>query len=219
VAEDLSRTWTARQPSSLGRFLLTLDERLRERHAVFEYTSDPRCILRMQVVSLEHDICLRDGTSAGVGERMIDLHLWTEQIPSMPDQGASIGWARRMNAGMVIALRELAQFLRQRPDLDDILVLRARTPFTGPQGIAQSVRLMGGYGFEAVAEPALLSLRDRVHRLGENMLITLMVLAHNPPALRGDTLLRERALLFMSRATLERRYLTSPTASSSRPYR
>ncbi len=216
MVEAFSRDWAGRQHSSLGRFLLALDERLRERHAVFEYTSHPSCILRMQIGSLDHDVYLSDGTAARAGERLIELHLWTEQIPPMPEEGPSIAWARRMNAGMIIALQELAQFLRRRPEVDDILVLRAKTPFTGPQGIAQSVRLMRGYGFEPVPEAAPLTLRDRAHRLGENVLITLMVFAHNRPALRADTLKRERAPLFMSRATLERRYLTCAPALLSR---
>jgi hypothetical protein len=43
-------------------------------------------------------------------------------------------------------------------------------------------------------------------RVGENLFISLMVLAHNGPALRRDTLRRDRIHVFLSRQMLERRY-------------
>jgi hypothetical protein len=66
--------------------------------------------------------------------------------------------------------------------------------------------LMQRYGFESIADaaPATMALLSR--RLAENILITLMVMAHNPAALKRDTLRRGRSVLFMSRRVLEARY-------------
>ncbi len=48
--------------------------------------------------------------------------------------------------------------------------------------------------------------RRRLLRFGENVLISLMVLARNGVALRIDTLARSRVQVFLSRRTLMRRY-------------
>lgn len=197
---------TSRSYSPLRHIVLALDRRLRDSHSVFEYTSHPCCILRIELARLDRDVHMADGTGGCRGDRMIELHLWNEHIPPMPREGASIGWARKMNSGMITSLRKLAEFLAGHAELDEISLLRAKTAFGGPRRSAQSERLMHGYGFEPVPETGT-SVTQRGQRAAENLLITLMVLAHNPPSLRTDTFRRDRTSLFMSRRVLEERYL------------
>ena len=45
-----------------------------------------------------------------------------------------------------------------------------------------------------------------MHRLGENILISLMVFAQNARALRLDTLMRVRVPIYLSRRTLEQKF-------------
>jgi hypothetical protein len=47
---------------------------------------------------------------------------------------------------------------------------------------------------------------ERLHRFGENILISLIVLAHNPGALRPDTLKRVRVPIYLSRRVLEKKF-------------
>jgi hypothetical protein len=49
-------------------------------------------------------------------------------------------------------------------------------------------------------------VKEYARRVGENLFISFMVLAHNGPALRRDTLRRDRIHVLMSRQMLERRY-------------
>jgi hypothetical protein len=53
---------------------------------------------------------------------------------------------------------------------------------------------MQRYGFETVADAKPATMAQRGRRLAENVLMPVMVLAHNPVALRRDTLLRGRRL-------------------------
>jgi hypothetical protein len=46
----------------------------------------------------------------------------------------------------------------------------------------------------------------RIHRLGWNFLMFLLVLATDPIALRMDVFWRDHALVYLSRAALGRRY-------------
>jgi hypothetical protein len=190
----------------LEQLIFGLDGVLRRWQSVIEYTHDPTCILRIKLGRLDRDFVLADGTSGHAGDRFIDLHLWNEQIPPMPKKGASIAWARQMNFCFQHSLRQLARYLASRSDLDDISVLRCTMAFGGPERNAQMVRLIGRYGFELVPAAAPATMGERACRFGENILITLMVLARNAAALRRDTLRRGRTRVFMSRQALEQRY-------------
>jgi len=50
------------------------------------------------------------------------------------------------------------------------------------------------------------STGERLHRFGENILISLILLAHNPGALHFGTLKRVRVPIYMSRRVLERKF-------------
>jgi hypothetical protein len=190
----------------LDKLIFELDRVLRRWQSVVEFTHDPACILRIRVGRLDRDFVLADGTAGRVGERFIDLHLWNEQVPAMPKEGASIAWARQVSLCFQHSLRQLARYLASRSDLDDISLLRCTMEFAGRERDDQMVRLIGRYGFELVPSATRVTLGERARRLGENIFISLIVLARNRGALRRDTLRRGRTRVFMSRKVLEQRY-------------
>jgi hypothetical protein len=201
----------------LERFVFGLDSILRRCNSIIEYTSDRNCILRIKLGRLDEDIVLSDGTRGRADVRIVDLHLWNEQIPRMPKQGASIAWALQMNACFRFSLEELARYLARRPDLGDVVFIRCNMAFGGPERNAQMVRLISRYGFELVPAATAVTLAERGRRCGENILISLMVLARNAAALRHDTLRRARTQVFLSRQALERRYGADGIDPTRRP--
>jgi len=78
--------------------------------------------------------------------------------------------------------------------------------FAGRERNDQMVRLIRRYGFELVPSATTVTIGERALRFGENIHISLMVLARNTAALRRDTLRRGRTRVFMSRKVLEQRY-------------
>ena len=197
---------------ALGRLIFRIDDHLRARQGVVEFTGHPRAIFRLRVRALDQDVVLVDGTRAGAGERIADLHLWNEQLPIL--RGDSLAWARQMNRCLDLSLRELARHLAGRGDLDDVAAIRADMGFGTADQLRQLARIAGRYGFEAVADRRELSKGRRLHRLGENVLISLMVLARNGEALRPDTLARSRVQVFLSRHALMRRYAGSEASAA-----
>ena len=195
-----------RRHSRLERVIFGIDGALRRWQSVVEFTGDPNCILRIRIGRLERDLMLTDGSFGRAGDRFVDLHLWNEHVPAMPRQGASIAWARQMHVCFQQSLAQLARYLAERGDLNDISVVRCTLMFAGPERDGQMARLLARYGFELVPADNPLGVRERALRFGENILISLIVLARNAAALRRDTLRRGRRRVFMSRRLLEQRY-------------
>lgn len=199
----------ARSSSShpwLAEAFSALDLWLRRRQAVFEYTDNRACVFRIDVNRSPRPLALRDGTRVRAGQRIVQLHFWNEQIPIMPKDGPTIGWARQMQRAMVISLQELARFLAARPDLGDVTVISGQAPSGTRIQRDQLGRIMARYGFEVVAAPEHLTFAERLHRFGENILISLIVFGRNAGALRSDTLARVRLPIYLSRRVLEREF-------------
>jgi YkoP-like protein len=186
--------------------LSAFDNRLRRRQAVFEYTHDPACIFRIDVTRASREVTLRDGTTVRHGDRVVRLHFWNEQIPTLPEDGATIAWARRMQRAIGRSLDELGHYLAAQPDLADIAVICGHVPSGTKSQSGQIARIMAYYGFETIPETGPLPLAERLHRFGENILISLIVLAHNAGALRSDTLARVRVPIFLSRRALDHEF-------------
>jgi hypothetical protein len=189
-----------------GRMIEALDARLRARLGVSEYSHSPLCLFRLQLTTADTDAVLSDGTRVRRGDRVLDLHFWNDQVPPIPAEGPTVAWARLMVRRLEFSLQELARYLTERRDLDDIVAIRAEIPL-GP--IEQAVRITqvcGRLGLEVVGLSEAKSLAQRLHRLGDNILISLFLLANNSRALHADSIRRERFVSFMSRKKLEGRF-------------
>jgi hypothetical protein len=186
--------------------LSAFDDLQRRRQAVFEYTRNPACIFRIDITRASRGVTLRDGTFLQPGDRVVRLHFWNEQIPTLPEDGATIAWARRMQRAIGGSLEELACYLAGKSDLADIAVICGHVPSGTKSQSGQIARIMAYYGFETIPETEPLPLAERLHRFGENILISLIVLAHNAGALRSDTLARVRVPIFLSRRALDHEF-------------
>lgn len=200
----------------LAEALSALDHCLRRRQAVFEYSGHPSCVFRLDLARSHRSLILRDGTKIHPGDLIARLHFWSEQIPPMPKVGPTIGWARQMQRAMALSLRELARYLRSRPELGDVAAICGDAPSATTAQSGQLARIMARFGFEAIVEPEHLPLGERLHRFGENILISLVVFARNAGALRADTLNRARLPIYMSRRVLEEEFggMEEPTTGA-----
>lgn len=203
----LSQTHSAHFDHPLIRALVTvIDRTLRRRQGVEEFTHAPDCIFRIETIRADARVSLSDGTLVRPGDRIIDLHLWNEHVPLMPAAGPTLTWARQMSRGLDVSLRELAAYLARRQDLGDVVALRAQMKFGSAQQSDQLARISGHYGFEKVEQRGPLSLGERLHLLGDSILISMIVLARNAAAFRLSGLWRDCTVVYLSRRTLLRRY-------------
>jgi hypothetical protein len=201
----------------LGVLMEVVDRRLRCRLGVSEYTRSSDCILRMQIIRNADYVRLKDGTCLRPGDRIVDLHFWNQQVPLMPVAGPTLGWARRMNDSFKRSLQELAHHLATRTDVDDIVAIRAIAALGADTRGDKISCILSRFGFETVLQQETPSAARQIRRYGENMLISLMVLAYNATALRPDTLKRGRVQAYLSRRELGDRYGAAPKRTCRLP--
>ena len=156
-----------------AKLIFALDRCLQRRGGVFEYSDKSDCIFRLQLSRLSSDVLLSDGTFGHVGDRVIDLHFWNEQIPVPPTPGYSLAWGCAFNRSIEGSLRGLAEFLMRKPELSDIRIIRANI------NLEPLDRIAARHGFEAIRDPIKPSTWERMHQFGENILFFLLALACN----------------------------------------
>jgi hypothetical protein len=192
----------------LTKIIASIDRKLRAQQGIVEYSACPRCIFRMQLVSNTQTLILPDHTVIPAGARLIDLHLWNEHIPPFSGKGPTLGWARRVSADLELSLRELARLLAEDSALEDVAAISAKLAFGSAQQSEVIAHLAERFGFLRAIGPknAHSSPAQRLHQAGENILISLLVISHNPAALRPDSLWRSRVRVFLSRRRLMDRF-------------
>ena len=84
-----------------AKLIFALDRRLQRRGGVFEYSDKSDCIFRVQLSRLSSDVLLSDGTFGHVGDRVIDLHFWNEQIPVLSPRWQAIRWLGDAGAAFI----------------------------------------------------------------------------------------------------------------------
>jgi hypothetical protein len=183
-----------------------IDSALRARQRILEYSDRPNCIFRMHVAAAASDITLSDATRIEAGSRLVNLHLWNERIPPFPDRGPTLSWARGLCHDFEISLGELAAFIACHPALDDVVAIAGNLVLSSPQKAQLLENLAARYGFVRAIDSGSRSASQRLHQLGENILISMIVISFNPAAFRIDFLRRNRLQVYLHRAELMRRF-------------
>ncbi|WGR93926.1 hypothetical protein MTX26_30695 [Bradyrhizobium sp. ISRA443] len=191
----------------LSPLVSIIDSALRAGQGIFEYSNCPRCVFRLQLAAVTCDIVLTDGTCLCAGSRLINLHLWNEHLPPFPAQGPTLGWARRMCRDFETSLEELATFVASNPALEDITAVGGKMMFGSTEQTQLVAHFAERYGFvRALDVPRSSSIAERLHLMGENILVSLIVISHNPAAFRLDRLRRDRVPVYLHRAELLKRF-------------
>lgn len=191
----------------LNTLVSMIDGALRARQEIFEYSNDQHCVFRVQLAAATCDIALSDGTRLAGGTRLLNLHLWNEHVPPFPAQGPTLGWARGMCRDFETSLEELATFVVSNAALQDIAAVGGKMMFGSTEQTPLVAHLAERYGFVRVIEPAPnRPIADWLHLVGENILISMIVIAHNPAAFRTDFFHRDRVRVYLHRTELMRRF-------------
>jgi hypothetical protein len=194
----------------LGRLLVhALDTLLRARGGVHVFSADPRCILRLANGRAGQGLLLAGGTAIAPGEPVIEMHLWNERLPVMPAGGADLAWAKEFLQRFTVSLRLLNAYLAAHSELNGARVLHGETGFLTTRTLDEGASLLVHLGFEVRRPRTGASPWKRFAEFWQNLYSWWLLWTYNPASCRGKTLRSlERCELWMSRATLARRYGT-----------
>lgn len=181
-----------------------LDVVLRHWYGVYEFTADPRCVLRVGPGRARSTVELADGTRLVAGEPVGVLHLWNEHLPRFPGGKPDLHWAKTMRCRLLTSLQLLARHVACEPAWQEVQAVQAGISLAGALRGGQMRRVASSYGFEVL--PADLSGFRRVHALGEDFLLWGFARAFNPSTLHRQPFFRARGDLWISRRTLLGRY-------------
>ena len=188
------------------RAIDTLDRLLRRCHDVHEYTDDVECIFRIALRTARSDILLRPAMIVRSGEAIVELHLWNEQLPLVPPDGANMAWGALADRQIRRSLTLLAAHIVAYPN---VVAVHGEAALGCQMGQQQRARFAGRYGFAIVDDAP--RLRRRVRHFCEDFLFWGLTRTFNPYGLRGKPIHRTRYDIWMSRTELDQRWSTAAT--------
>ena len=181
----------------------SFDRLLRWLLGVFEFCSEPYCLLRARRTTTPHPVVLPTGV-VPAGAPMVELHLWNEHIPPLPPEGPTVAWAIQVRRRLVRSFQALARQMPQDPRLAGAQILGGVTVLPLASAHGSGVRLFEQLGF--VIQP----YRPPLGRFGEfwqNLYLWAIMWAFNEPTLAQRSLLRlRRCEVWMTSDELLRRY-------------
>src|SRR6266446_840532 len=182
----------------------SVDAMLRSLYGIQEFSDDPHCVLRIGISPARTPVAMSDGTPIREGELVGELHLWNEHIPRYSEHGPDLGWAADMRRRVVHSLRLLAQHVEHHPAWRHLPAFRADATLSSRLGDIQIRRLALRHGFELVEPPP--SRFRQLHAIGDSVSAWGLTRAFNPAAVSRHHFLRDYHELWISRATLRKRY-------------
>jgi len=182
-----------------------LDEWMRRRQSIIEFTDDPNCILRISLEAADRALILADGAAVRLGDPIIEIHFWNERLPQA-SSAVGLGWGGRFGRRLRRSFDDLAVLIERDPRYLDVVAIRGRLAFAGVRNDADCQRFGAWFGFEVAEETRGVTLRHRLHDIAEDFWLLALTYTFNPGALPGRSLVRRRDDMWISRAGLTQRY-------------
>ncbi len=175
---------------------------LRRYYGVFEFTSDPQCILRVSFSRSPRDLVLSDGTCIFKGDTLLALHFRNEQLAAVLRQDATLETGVVLVRGARHSLRLLAGYIHAQRELDAVRAVHANFGFVEDERGEQMQRMIRRLGFDPVAgERPNWDFRRRA--FWDNLYSWWMMWTFNPASLKRKSFTHiRRNELWMSRARL-----------------
>ena len=184
----------------MRRLIRSIDALIRHGVGVIEFTQHPDCLLRLQHLSLAHELVLPD-VRLPTGAPALAFHLWNERVPAFPPGGADLAWALAISRRLIRSFQFVRAYLASLPDGTRPVAVGGTTVLGFASG--ESSDVLARLGFHPIA------YRGPWGRFGErweNAYTWALMWAYNPASLRGKRLgrLRRTEYWMSASAFLER---------------
>lgn len=187
--------------------VLAVDVPLRRLEGIYEFSSDPECVLRVSRSHSPRSRSFADGTVVNPGDLVMELHWWNERIPRKVAEGANLSSGLYLYRAACHSLQALAHHLDATPGLEGVVALYGQMSILSEASCLQYARMLARVGFELDLLPAAKHPLEKAVRLMKHMHMWGLTRAFNPLNLRGKRLYTAtRAEAWISRACLMKRY-------------
>ncbi len=179
-----------RLSSLLRRVIIRFDHFLSRVEQVYEFTTDPDCILRLSRTESHQTIDLTPG-KIGPGDRILEIHLWNERIPIVTTEDQSLAWGTQVLHLFILSLGLVAGQLEENPELSQVKAVRAEMIFLGTADNPTRARQMERLGFTVIPH------RSKLGAFGEfweNFYSWWIMWAYNPVSTRNRSLVGNKRL-------------------------
>jgi hypothetical protein len=170
----------------MRRLVRCFDALIRRGIGVIEFTQHPDCLLRVQFLSLGHELVLPD-VHLPPGAPALAFHLWNERVPALPPGGADLAWARVISRRLIRSFHFVHSYLASQTSGPRPEAIGGTTVLGFASG--ESSDVLAHLGFHPIA------YRGPWGRFGErweNAYTWALMWAYNPASLRGKRLGRMR---------------------------
>jgi uncharacterized membrane protein YdjX (TVP38/TMEM64 family) len=161
-----------------------LDNRLRRKYRIFEFSDNPRCMFRVHVALADRPLILRDDIIP-VGTRVLELHFWNEHILPVAEDGADAARAIKVFKMFRDSFKELAPHLHRDPRMADVQAVGGLIPVFFEEDNYPAEKMFARLGLHVV--PFEKNLGFWGH-LGKQIHSWMMAWAFNPSVLKNRKL-------------------------------
>jgi hypothetical protein len=188
---------------NIRHLVLALDRYLRRCYEIVEFCESDDCILRIARQRAEEDVVLPGDIRVCRGDWVIGLHFWNEHLADLLHSRCSLGWKRELGRRVEKSLELLADYVDSNRD-PAIRALHGRGVFVAGDWLNRLAAMARYYGF-TITSPKV-SLTERVHDLGEDMLVHALIWAFHFGQIHEHERNLQRMHFWISREELLRRY-------------
>lgn len=189
------------------RLIRGLDALLRHSYHIYEFNTDPDCMLRLSLGVNDREFTLANGVCILRGDPVGEFHFWNEHIPQIPEKGPNLAWARLFQKRLDFSLKALAEHVANNPDFEHVQVFLGSPPLGGINMARALQRGFQRWGFEFGPEPEKGGGWQRFADFWRNLYATSLVWTYNPRSLNNKDLRHiERLPVLLSKETLLHRY-------------
>lgn len=174
--------------------MVALDRHMRRKLGVFEFSNHPDCIFRLSIDRAQRRLRVQDGTIEP-GEKILLLHFWNEQLPTLPPGGPDMPWAVGGVRQLAASCRMLARYLRDEPAVSDARAVGGSTVLFVPGDGSGGERVFTRLGFVVSPDRNPLGVFGQ---FWENLYTWMLMRTFNQVTLRRHRLLRMRRTAFWS---------------------
>jgi hypothetical protein len=184
--------------------ILHLDRILRRSLAIFEFSGDPECILRIALIRAKVESELPNGARICRGDSVLDLHLWNERVRALLADGSPLARGRSITRCLRRSFELLAEYMTSSPEMTKVQIVHARVAMPIGDRFSKFEELARMYGFSVTASSA--GGLTRLHNYFENYLVHALMWSFNPSRTIRMARSLERLELWIDRDQYLERY-------------